>query len=291
MALRISTGLRNKINGINTNLLTNGDFGTDDSGWTKVAGTVRDSGAGANNTTGFVKCIADGTNAGSVSNTTAISVKPHNIYKVRFYVKKAQCNGKVVISTAVSGGGTIVAESIEYSDTSWAQKEFWFRNNDSTTLYITFKGTSASGTDRCDFDELELIHAPGALQEIFYKGYIKLYSGSQPATPNDAPTGNLLVTIYSNGTSEGLTFGDSANGTMAKKITETWSGTAVGSGTQTAGWFRLVTSNDSGASSQTDERIDGAVATSGAQLNMSSISITNGAVQTIASFQITIPSE
>lgn len=291
MALRISTGLRDKINGINTNLLTNGTFETDTTGWTLTASAARDAGTGANSTTGFLKCIADGANEGKASTTSGISVKPYNIYKVRFYIKKTDCNGKVLISTAVSGGGSVIATSPEYSDTSWTQQEFWFRNDSSTTIYVTFQGTSSSGTDRCDFDELEVLHAPSSVQEIFYKGFIKIYSGSQPTSANDAPTGNLLVTIYSDGSSAGLSFGDSSSGTMSKNSSETWSGTATGSGTQTAGWFRLVTSSDGGGSSQTDERIDGSVATSGAQLNMSSTSITNGAVQTISTFQITMPAE
>ena len=81
-------------------------------------------------------------------------------------------------------------------------------------------------------------------------------------------------------------------GVMTKDVTQTWSGTAVGAGTQTAGWFRYKGSKaDAGSldSTATYLRMDGAIATSGAQMNMSSTSITNGALQTLSSFQFTIP--
>lgn len=88
----------------------------------------------------------------------------------------------------------------------------------------------------------------------------------------------------------GLKFGVSAAGVLAKLASQTWSGVAGASGT--AGWFRFVGSvADSGAidSGATQIRMDGAISTSGAQLNMSSTSITSGATQTISSFPLTLP--
>ena len=126
-----------------------------------------------------------------------------------------------------------------------------------------------------------------SIQDLFMDGFIKIYSGSQPTNADDAPTGTLLCTIYSDGSAAGLEFDDSASGTISKKSTETWTGTAVATGT--AGWFRLQAVGDGGSSSSEDERIDGAIATSGAQLNMSSTSITSGAVQAVSTFQITLP--
>ena len=85
---------------------------------------------------------------------------------------------------------------------------------------------------------------------------------------------------------------NAAAGVFTKDTTQTWSGTAVGAGTQTAGWFRYKSSVvDAGAldSSAVFLRMDGAIATSGADMSMSSTSITNGALQTISTFQFTIP--
>ena len=79
-------------------------------------------------------------------------------------------------------------------------------------------------------------------------------------------------------------------GLITKDVTQTWSGTAVATGT--AGWFRYKGSVvDAGAldSSAVFLRLDGNVATSGANMNMSSTSITSGALQTLSTFSFTVP--
>lgn len=88
----------------------------------------------------------------------------------------------------------------------------------------------------------------------------------------------------------GLKFGTSAAGVLSKLSSQTWSGVAGNSGT--AGWFRFVGSvTDAGALDTTESavRLDGAISTSGAQLNMSSTTITAAATQTISSFPLTLP--
>ena len=88
----------------------------------------------------------------------------------------------------------------------------------------------------------------------------------------------------------GLTFGDAAAGVLVKNPAETWSGVAGNSGT--AGWFRLVGAvSDAGASDSSEvyHRLDGNVATSGANLNLSSTTITAAATQTLSTFSITEP--
>lgn len=83
---------------------------------------------------------------------------------------------------------------------------------------------------------------------------------------------------------------NSAAGVFTKDTTQTWSGTAAATGT--AGWFRYKGSiADAGAldSTATYLRMDGNIATSGANLNMSSTSITSGALQTLSTFSLTIP--
>ena len=81
-------------------------------------------------------------------------------------------------------------------------------------------------------------------------------------------------------------------GLITKDASQTWSGTVVGAGTQTAGWFRYKSSVvDAGAldSSAVFLRMDGDIATSGATLNMFSTSLTNGQVRTLDTFSITVP--
>jgi hypothetical protein len=88
----------------------------------------------------------------------------------------------------------------------------------------------------------------------------------------------------------GLRWGDSAAGVLTKLSTQTWSGVAAATGT--AGWFRIEASvTDAGGldSSEAVIRLDGSIATSGAELNMTPTSITSAATQTISSFTITLP--
>lgn len=89
----------------------------------------------------------------------------------------------------------------------------------------------------------------------------------------------------------GLQWGNAAAGLVAKDTTQNWTGVAVASGT--AGWGRFVGSvADSGAadSSEVEIRMDGSIATSGGEIQMSpGTAVTSGATQTIGSFGVTLP--
>jgi len=116
--------------------------------------------------------------------------------------------------------------------------------------------------------------------------------------PNTWVVAQTLTTITTSDTDmtggvnqvNGLMFGDSAVGALVKLPSQTWSGVAGNTGT--AGWFRLVGSvADAGSldSSEVFHRLDGNVATSGANLNLSSTSIVASATQTISTFTLTEP--
>lgn len=88
----------------------------------------------------------------------------------------------------------------------------------------------------------------------------------------------------------GLRFGTASGGVIAKLSSQTWSG--VNAATGTAGWYRLYGSvADSGFtdSSLVYLREDGAISTSGSQLNMSSTSLTSAATTTVDSWTRTFP--
>jgi len=105
-------------------------------------------------------------------------------------------------------------------------------------------------------------------------GYkLSIYTGSQPATANDAATGTKLVDITING------FNAPATGSATLDTTTPNTGTAVATGT--AGWGRIV-----GAGG---ERIDGTVGTSGTDFTINSTSITNGATVTLTAMTVTQP--
>ena len=88
----------------------------------------------------------------------------------------------------------------------------------------------------------------------------------------------------------GLNFNNAAAGSMARRTGQTWSG--VVANTITAGWFRLeAPMADSGALDSTESqlRLDGSVATSGGDLNLTSTSLTATATETITTFTPTEP--
>jgi len=133
----------------------------------------------------------------------------------------------------------------------------------------------------------------GSLKELFKDSVIRIYSGSQPSDADSAETGTLLVTItvasgafVASAVANGLELGTPSSGVIAKN-TDVWSGVAVATGT--AGWFRWYDNAYTTGASTSAVRLDGAVGTSGAQLNMSSTSITSGATTTIDAWQVTIP--
>lgn len=129
----------------------------------------------------------------------------------------------------------------------------------------------------------------GALNTLLDSGEIRIWSGSAPSGADDTATGTLLVTINtSTGSGFNLKFLDTAVAGVLSKSLNTWDGVAVATGT--AGYFRYCAStSDANGTSTTEIRIQGAVSTSGAELNMSSTSITSAATTTIDTFDITMP--
>ena len=90
----------------------------------------------------------------------------------------------------------------------------------------------------------------------------------------------------------GLLFDNSAAGVMPKLTTQTWSG--VNAATGTAGWFRQYGSvADAGAVDTTETvlRVDGAIATSGAEMNLNSTAFTALATTTLSGWGDTIPAQ
>lgn len=88
----------------------------------------------------------------------------------------------------------------------------------------------------------------------------------------------------------GLNWGDSAVAVLAKLTTQVWSGVAVAS--ITAGWFRIEAAvSDAGGTDSTESilRADGSIATSGAEINMGSTSLTSGLTYTLDTFTVTLP--
>lgn len=105
-------------------------------------------------------------------------------------------------------------------------------------------------------------------------GKLRIYSGSQPATAATAVSGQTLLAELTLGNPA---FGSASNGVAtANSITADSSADATG----TAAWFRVVSSGGTGL-------WDGSVATSGADLNLDSVSIVTGGNVSVSSFTFT----
>jgi hypothetical protein len=283
MALRISTGLKNKILGINANKLTNGAFTEDATGWTAVTATLSSVAGGQ---AGNALQVAESGGADPGKAYQDVTTKVGHVYRLDVYFKNGTADsGKIKIGTTSVDNS--IYESPALTDAAWALKTIFFIATETTTR-ITLESTDATEGETSLFDEARLVSQSRSIQDIFKDGFIDIYSGSQPASADDAPTGTKLATIYSDGAAAGLEFDDAVAGVLSKKSAETWSGPGLAPG-GTAGWFRFRAAGDSGTQNTTDERIDGAVATAGAQLNMSATSIVADAIQTINTFTITMP--
>jgi hypothetical protein len=137
----------------------------------------------------------------------------------------------------------------------------------------------------------------GSLKDVFKDGILKIYSGSQPTSPDDAYNGALLVSItissgafVSGVVTNGIEFGDPASAAIAKRSGDVWSGIVASTGI--AAWFRFYANGVDAGGADTGfvyPRIDGTIGVSGAQLNMSSTSLVAGTTITIDSFELSIP--
>jgi hypothetical protein len=142
----------------------------------------------------------------------------------------------------------------------------------------------------------------GVLTLTALPGFGTLLNSAALATTTTTMVGTVTSTTFGSGTGGSVAGVNAANGlkmdwnaaagVLTKDVTQTWSGVAVGAGTQTAGWFRYKGGVvDAGAldASAVFKRMDGSIATSGADMNMSSTAIANGATITLSTFSFTIP--
>lgn len=115
-----------------------------------------------------------------------------------------------------------------------------------------------------------------ALAPLANSGYIRIYTGAIPATPETAVSGTLLAELQFNATA----FGAAAAGVItANAITQDSSAENTG----VAGTYRALKSDG------TTALWDGTVSTSGADLNLNSTSINAGVAVSVSSLTVTLP--
>lgn len=117
--------------------------------------------------------------------------------------------------------------------------------------------------------------AADAVCDQMDSGYLRIYSGTQPATANTAIVSQvLLATLRFNADAFGAA---SAGVATAAAITSDTAAAATG----TAAWFRALKSDG------TSVMFDGSVGTTGADLNLSTTAIVQNATVAVSSFTYT----
>ena len=126
------------------------------------------------------------------------------------------------------------------------------------------------------FYDATVVAGVNAVTALLNNGYLVIYTGSQPSLDGSL-TGTLLATLTFASTAFGSA--GASTGTVTATANSITSGTAGNSGT--AQYFALLKSDG------TTIVATGSVGTSGADLNLSTTSISSGAVVSCSSFTIT----
>jgi hypothetical protein len=291
MTIRISTGLRNRLLGADTNLVTNGAFTSDTTSWAVPASgynaALSSVAGGQSGNCMKVEEVGGVDPAGAYQD---ITTKLGHKYKLSVYFNtdSSSSSGKILIGTTADEDA--IWDSGNLTDTSWTLYTYHFEAT-ATTTRVTFVSNDATATEYCLFDTAVLEYDEVSVRGSFRYGFLHLYSGTQPTSANDAPTGVKLCTFYSDGSSAGLEFTESTALRTGKPTGVNWTGSAITTGT--AGYFRLVAPGDSGALSTTDARIDGTVTAEdgGGDLEFGDGTLTSGELYAMHWFNVTVPAE
>lgn len=137
----------------------------------------------------------------------------------------------------------------------------------------------------------EAIAVTGSLRSALNNGYLRLYSGAVPASA-DAALGSatLLNEITVGGLGTALTLEPTApDGVVTKSAAETWVGLNLVAGTPT--FFRWVLAADAGDLSTTAVRLQGTAGVLGSDMFIAALPLVEGAPQSVAVFQLTVPEQ
>jgi len=258
MTMKMSQGLTDMLSGHKPNLLTNGEFTTDITGWTATSSTLASVSEGQ----------AD--NCLEITNSSTVNGKAYQnfstiidqYYEVSVYIKKGTA------ATAAFYIGTTDSESSIYtsgnlSPATWTNYTTIFKAT-SYTHRITLVNTTTTSSDTNLFDTVSVKQVSGSLADIFAHFYIAIYNSesaypTQPATPNAAITDTQLLLFSDNKTGNPLKWNPTlVDNKLVKLLNMIPSSDVVNAGT--AKYFRLYRYGDSPTiASTTLPRVDGTV--------------------------------
>lgn len=118
--------------------------------------------------------------------------------------------------------------------------------------------------------------ALNAAIDVLNSGFIEIYDGAQPATPDTAVTSQVKLAKLS---LSATAFGAASAGTKTANAITSSAALATG----TAAWFRAFKADDSTAV------IDGSVGTSGADMTIASTAVSSGVTVSVSSWTVSCP--
>ncbi len=107
-------------------------------------------------------------------------------------------------------------------------------------------------------------------------GTLKIYDGTQPASPDTAVGAQVLLSTHTCGSP----FAPASSSAHPSVLTANAIGNATAGNTSTATWFRIASSGGTAG-------VDGSVGTASADLILNSVSITSGQTVSISSLTAT----
>lgn len=285
MAKRLSTGLRNRLAGLRTNLVSNGNFETNTTGWTGVnANLSLEAGAGV----GASQALKIANSASSAGKAyTDITTVVGGLYRLKASVDVGDADSVQVIVGTTADDDAIYT-SPAYTDTAIAEKHLSFVATSTTTRVSFVVGSTTTG-QFVIVDGVEIEEVFDGIGDVFKNAKIAIFTGTQPSSADNAATGTLLCTVTKDGEGDGLEWASAVAGAISKPSADVWQGTNVATGA--AGWFRIYVDGDSiGTISTIAPRLDGAIGTSGQELNLEpNVNLVEGAKLTLNNVVITVP--
>lgn len=255
MTLRISTGLRNFINSLGsyTDALWNGEM--------RIRTGAQPASADAAET-GTLLCTVTASAAARTAEVLATGTVTLT-GGAAGSVNTVTVNGIDILGAAVNFNGTLNQTATDVAAQINRHKSAPNYTAEASGAVITIKALPGTGASVNTF-------AVSATLTTITASYVNMAGGVNAAN--------------------GLKFDFSSAGAMAAQTGQTWAGDNVADGV--AGWFRFTGSvADAGAldSTATFLRVDGSIATSGADLNLNNTTFANLARTTISSATATVP--
>jgi hypothetical protein len=131
------------------------------------------------------------------------------------------------------------------------------------------------------FSDATVIADVNAITALLNGGFLEIWSGSQPGDANQALTGTKLAKLALSATFAPTAVASGSTGSRVVTATANAITSSAALATGTAGYFALLKSDDATVVAM------GSVGTSGADLNLNTLSLVSGGTVAVTAFTIT----